>query len=508
MKIARIASASAFAVLLALGTSVSSASFVASVSGPSASIATGTVPALTGAAASRDADALTRVRWDALPGEHVDVVRSVGDDTTVITPDIVNGEYDDDLSTTPVRKVSIDELNAGLQSTYAIAGGSLFAWGANAFGQLGTGTRDHALTPVPVDGGALAATTVTGVSAGERHTCVVTADGGTACMGAGVDGQLGDGAASDSTLPVAVDRSMMGGRAVTQVASGRYHSCAIADGMVFCWGTAISSGYLSSSTPILAEATLPSPVTSIAAGEGMTCAIAGGELYCWGQNGLGQLGDGSTTARWSAGDPVSLPRPVTAVAASLWSVCAIAAGDLYCWGTRLGSTPWSSGAAVSSPVSVPELPHPVASVDLETSPSSRQRICAVAAEKLYCWGDGAGSSWGDGSSSPGRADPTVSLPEAPARLAVSGSTTCVAYDTLRCWGRASEAGARSGDRVLLAPVDLDTASFPGSLSCPISWVLTVADRCAPGAGVPVSYTLTRRVAGWSGPAISVPVPLE
>jgi alpha-tubulin suppressor-like RCC1 family protein len=88
---------------------------------------------------------------------------------------------------------------------------------------------------------------VVAVSAGDRHTCAVTADGGVRCWGANDTGQLGDGTDAGRATPVPV-------------------------------------------------AGLTSPIETVVAGEGHSCAVtAGHRAWCWGVNGGGQLGDGTTT---------------------------------------------------------------------------------------------------------------------------------------------------------------------------------------------------------------------
>jgi alpha-tubulin suppressor-like RCC1 family protein len=71
------------------------------------------------------------------------------------------------------------------------------------------------------------------LSAGAGHTCAVTRAGGVSCWGSNPDGQLGDGAETDSPLPIPV----AGLAGIREVAAGSYHTCARAGGgAVSCWG--------------------------------------------------------------------------------------------------------------------------------------------------------------------------------------------------------------------------------------------------------------------------------
>jgi alpha-tubulin suppressor-like RCC1 family protein len=77
----------------------------------------------------------------------------------------------------------------------------LWCWGANGDGQLGDGTTTSSLVPVQVSGHA---TDWAAVSAGFFHTCGVKTDGTLWCWGENTYGQLGDGTATTSLVPVQV----------------------------------------------------------------------------------------------------------------------------------------------------------------------------------------------------------------------------------------------------------------------------------------------------------------
>ena len=131
------------------------------------------------------------------------------------------------------------DVSAGAAHSCAIRSGTVWCWGLNDSGQLGTQTpSDNAVSPVQVDG----ITDAVEVAAGGDHTCARLSTGTVKCWGANNLGQLGNGKTKDSTTPVTVDTSSFGGfplTGVTGITAGRAHTCAmstIRSGTVWCWG--------------------------------------------------------------------------------------------------------------------------------------------------------------------------------------------------------------------------------------------------------------------------------
>ena len=212
-------------------------------------------------------------------------------------------------------------IDAGIYHTCALLStGGVACWGQNDTGQLGTTTGSPcvdeqlvplACAPTPVD--VLGLTGVTGLAAGEAHTCALLDAGGVTCWGSNASGQLGDGGACGSTCGSPVD--VAGLAPAAAIDAGNQHTCAFAQeqAAVSCWG-ANGLGQLGNgdspngalgpvevcAEPSCAPVCIPEEpcgplrdVIALSLGRGHSCAATGGqEARCWGDNALGQLGDG------------------------------------------------------------------------------------------------------------------------------------------------------------------------------------------------------------------------
>jgi len=198
-------------------------------------------------------------------------------------------------------------ISAGWQHTCAVLGdGTARCWGSNADGKLGDGTTTQRTTPVVVSG----LTGAMGISAGEQHSCAVLGDGTARCWGNNDSGQLGDGTTTQRTTPVAVS----GLTGAVGISAGRSHTCAVlGDGTARCWGSNGSGRLGDGSTTQRITPVVVSGLTGavgISAGGEHTCAVLGdGTARCWGENGNGRIGDGTTNDRQT-------PRVVTGVSGS------------------------------------------------------------------------------------------------------------------------------------------------------------------------------------------------
>merc|ERR1712154_263450 len=118
-------------------------------------------------------------------------------------------------------------------------------------------------------------------------------------------GQLGDGTKIHRTIPIIVN--INNSKPVKQVATGMYHTCAIADDdTLYCWG---STYYGQVGDGTQGNRVLPRKIIinggmkikQLALGADHTCVILYDDsLWCWGKNTSGQLGNGTTKNRYFA----------------------------------------------------------------------------------------------------------------------------------------------------------------------------------------------------------------
>jgi len=175
--------------------------------------------------------------------------------------------------------------------------GTLAAWGPNVFGNLGNGTATNSNVPVAViQNGVLSGKTVIAIAAGYRHSVALCSDGTVASWGEGEDGQLGDGGTSRQSQPVAVIRTgALSGKTVVAIAAGARYSLALcSDGTLAGWGSN-SSGQITSSAGYSTR--VPVTVAPVGALDGKSViAIAAGASHS-----LALCSDG-TLAAWGYND--------------------------------------------------------------------------------------------------------------------------------------------------------------------------------------------------------------
>lgn len=211
---------------------------------------------------------------------------------------------------------------AGYLDTFAIAqDGTLYAWGWNEGGQLGTGDNESRDTPTPV------LDHVSLVSPGTYHTAAVDENGTLWTWGWNHYGQLGAGTQDDLNAP----KETLAG--VRSVSVGTQHTMAVKTDNTL-WGTGDNSyGQLSNSAPtqLTGFQQIMTDVQDVACnGFGTLILKTDGTLLACGYNAQGQLGIGNFE---STAEPVTVMRGVASIAAGIdFSAAIDRGGVLYAWG--------------------------------------------------------------------------------------------------------------------------------------------------------------------------------
>ena len=393
-------------------------------------------------------------------------------------------------------------IAAGGAFSCDLQAGKAYCWGNNDYGQLGDGSSTASSFPVPVDpGGVLAGKSLTQISAGAAHACVLDRAGAAFCWGYDGTGALGDGSTVySSDIPVAVDTSgVLAGKALSRIAAGYNHTCATdRTGAAYCWGDNSrgelgDGGTVSSSVPVAVQAggvLVGQRVTHISAAFHYTCATdRAGDGFCWGAGGDGVLGNGTTS---DSSVPVAVQttgvlagETLTGISAGSSHVCAVdSVGHGYCWGSNANGE-LGDGTTISSSAPVRVLARgPLNGRRLTRISAGLFHTCAITrAGAAYCWGSGYVGELGTGSVA-GSSVPIAVYAGAVlagtvlTRISAADTHTCATdrAGAAYCWGAnyTSQLGddtSTERDRPVLAgpAAPAQVMARPGDREATVSW---------------------------------------
>lgn len=296
-------------------------------------------------------------------------------------------------------------------------------------------------------------TNIVAFDVGESYACAVTSGGALKCW------ERGGAAVTIAGLGSGVTAVTVGGG--YEFGSGSSgHRCAIAGGALWCWGLN-TGGQLGDGTTT--SRWTPGPVTGldqnvtrVSGGIGHTCAIVSGGLQCWGDNATGALGDGTTTQRLTPVHVSGLTSGVASVSAGGGFTCALTtAGGVRCWGSNShGQLGDATTTDRTTPVNVIGLSSGATAIS-----AGAEHACAVVNGEVMCWGRWDFGRLGAGSGSGDKYEPdsVIGLPSAMSTVSAGRLHTCAASAAGQafCWGHNASfqlGSTRAGEEYTATPV--------------------------------------------------------
>jgi alpha-tubulin suppressor-like RCC1 family protein len=293
-----------------------------------------------------------------------------------------------------------DEYNLGVKTD-----GTLWAWGRNSNGQLGTTdsvTSLHKKLPVQIGTG----NTWVSVAAGRNHSLALKADGTLWSWGSNSSGKLGDAITIIRGTPaqVGTDHNWV------SIAADTGHSLALkSDGTMWAFGNntfgQIGNG-TNANRPVPTKIGNNNNWVSIQAGAGHSLGLqSNGTLWSWGRNSDGQLGDGTTNSRNTPGQ----------VGTGAWK--GVSAGRKHTYGLK------------------PE-------------------------GKIFSWGDNTAGSLGDGTATGTKLTPgEISSGSNPWVMSIAGTFHGFGIRSGEIWGWGLNSAGQLGDATTLSRVSPQKIGF-------------------------------------------------
>ncbi|MCW7470253.1 RCC1 domain-containing protein [Leptospira kanakyensis] len=300
-----------------------------------------------------------------------------------------------------------NRISAGGSHSGYVVNGSLYTWGRNNFGQLGTGTSTGDLTNPKITKLSTISNVVS-IGFNQNSSLAITEDGSVWTWGANAVGQLGMGnigdlqAAATDAGPRNPPRKVPG---ITNAVMGVYgfdHVLVLKkDGTVVSFGSN-SVGQLGNGTggagtysanPVNVIG-LPTDIIQVIGGSDHSAALTkSGDVYVWGKDQYGNLGDG---VLGTSTEVNGTPKKV----GSLSGIIHIATGRDHIIALKNDGTVYAWGLAASGQLGIGGTgsPAPVPTPTLVTGLYNAVSVWANGTQSFAILGDGTVKGWGANSS--------------------------------------------------------------------------------------------------------------
>lgn len=271
--------------------------------------------------------------------------------------------------------VTIKQISSVYDSVLALdSAGNVWSWGRDGEGQLGrTANSGNSYTPLKVD--IPAGEFIVQVSVGSVHSMALASDGSVWTWGSNSQGQLGTGTTIDNMTPHPVPTEITNfpdiavGEKIIEVSAGSYHSLALSDkGRVWSWGTAGELGNKGAlgNPNVTSRSNVPVQVGSNTGADGTFVALAGIDaidagydyalaldnqvlqdvLWSWGSDDNGKLGDNAANShsfRPVAVNMTGMPADIVQIEAGSDHALVLGSdGSVWGWGSNGHYASWAS----------------------------------------------------------------------------------------------------------------------------------------------------------------------
>ena len=375
-----------------------------------------------------------------------------------------------------IYNYSWSKVASSAKHTMAIkSDGTLWGWGGNATGQLGDLTVVAKSTPVQIGTSSwsvISAGDATGTALNSAASLGIDSLGRLFAWGNNVAGTLGDGTTVNKSSPVQIGTSSWAFVDISVNSNSSYMSAIGIDsvGRLFTWGAGefgtLGHGSVDNfSSPVQVGSISPTYDSwkAVASGDGFSVAIYGGTtrnggLWSTGQNGVGQLGNGTTIQKlkfaenWPSGTT-----SWTSLAAGTSHVLGLATdGRLFTWGVN-SSGQIGDGTTInkSSPVLIGT------SSWAFVSARGLNSAAIDSVGRLFTWGPNASGQLGDGTTI-NKSSPVL-IGTSSWSVVSAGLNNTVAIDSvgrLFVWGLNSSGQIGDGTTVSASsPVLIGTSSW-------------------------------------------------
>ncbi len=420
--------------------------------------------------------------------------------------------------------------------------GQVLAWGNNGDSQLGPGRSAADPDAAAIELRSPAAT----AAAGGSHTLVVGSDGSLSAFGANFFGQLGNSVnvGGSTATPTSVGLPP-GAGSVVQAAAGYDFSAALTtSGQVYEFGdnSAGQLGITANSGTMTANPT-PTAVTLAGDSHPITQAVAGGafvvartsddHLWSWGDNTDGQLGTPG-----SSGAPTNpTPQDITFTAVGHFvglaaganhALALTSSGQVFSWGDdhygQLGRDPSENPAFTTDeyPQQILSFP-PSAGPIVAIAAGGNHSLALDSGGQLYAWGDNhygqLGTTANNGSDTPNQTPALVPMPAgagAIVQISAGSDDTLVLTSTGRLYAFGDNSDGQLGNHVhtgaAVANPSPTVVAVPGdttleavadgpvaSHTLAVVAALGVASNALPAATLGAAYSAQAPASGGIGP---------